>query len=479
MAHSPLMDADLSDWCVGAFTNTAPGGGRIEDTSTTLTCGNCSITTDLACQVASDCPGGESCINLTSKVEMVWWDNRTDGAVNDLGTVVTTTDNNNLYFAAELWVDPDPLSLPFGQIAIDFTPGGRGNWHDPLGVLTNSGRCSVSDDRACTKDADCHFCAVSNEPFPSQRLRTCGSGCNPDDENDICLMSETCTDVGTLGATPNVGLNTTPASLPDHLLLFDFSRWLAGLDDATALMRQGAQGWEIQGLVLPAVNPGASGGSGGPPGSVEVAIPWSMFGCTGCPDACVCPGFGPGQDYKFTMIIARGESAIDYIPRGAIEDTLSECPAGRTSRTTDSCPGFGIGNTLCEIGDGSVDTFVPDVLSDDPGGRSSMLVVDKNTAPSITLNWCQSCSRVDGDYGVYEGLIGTWYSHVPVPLLCSTGGATTATFNAGAGDRYYIVVPSDGSTEGSYCLDDLPGLLPAERPASTAPCTGQLLGTCP
>ena len=43
-----------------------------------------------------------------------------NGAVNDLATVAITQDNTNLYIAAELWVDPDPVSLPFGEVGIDF-----------------------------------------------------------------------------------------------------------------------------------------------------------------------------------------------------------------------------------------------------------------------------------------------------------------------------------------------------------------------
>jgi hypothetical protein len=42
-AHSPVVDLDLSDWCLGAFSNSFSGGGRVEDSSATLTCGNCSI----------------------------------------------------------------------------------------------------------------------------------------------------------------------------------------------------------------------------------------------------------------------------------------------------------------------------------------------------------------------------------------------------------------------------------------------------
>jgi hypothetical protein len=127
MAHTPVIDSDVSDWCIGATSNTATApepNNRIEDSAASLSCGNCSVTTDLACQVNSDCPGSETCTNLGTKTETAWWDNRTDGAVNDLATFATTQDNTNLYFAAELWVDPDPESLPFAEIAIDYAAGG-------------------------------------------------------------------------------------------------------------------------------------------------------------------------------------------------------------------------------------------------------------------------------------------------------------------------------------------------------------------
>jgi hypothetical protein len=208
---------------------------------------------------------------------------------------------------------------------------------------------------------------------------------------------------------------------------------------------------------------------------VEVAIPWSAFGCTGCPDACSCPGFGPGQDYRFTTLVARGTSTLDYSPDGAIEDTFSEAVAGTTTTTTNSCPGFGIGNTSCEIADASSDAFVPGAGPAVPGGRSSGLQITKNAAPSITLSWAPSCSAADTDYSVYEGDLGSWYSHFEVVGLCSTAGATSATFDAGSGDHYYLVVPNDGATEGSYGEDSATD----ERPASSAPCQTQSLGTCP
>jgi len=518
LAHTPVVDSSLSDWCVGAFSNTSPGGGRVEDSGVTLTCGNCSTTTDLACTVNSDCPQvpvAETCVNLTSKTEIAFWDNRTDGAVNDLGTVAMTQDNTNLYVAAELWVDPDPVSLPFGQIAIDYAFGGANVWHDPEGMMVNPGRCSVSTDRACTSNADCSFCAISMEPFPSTRLRTCGSGCDPLVPADVCVTTETCQGLGNLGLQQGLGANTSPLSAADYLLLFDFSYWLLGAESQNAVMLVeptatgsptawipafdspiringwGATAWDpVYGCTpdnvgdgtecdfVPLVNPGASGGSGGPPGSVEVAIPWSAFGCTGCPGACVCPGFGPGVPFRFTMSITRGTTSLNFSPDGAHEDLLSEAVAGATSATQDSCPGMGVVTTDCELADGSVDSFFPRMPplnhESDPGGRNTGLLLDKSPGNAVALNWAGSCSVGDNDFGVYEGTIGNWTDHAPLPGLCTTGGLTNTILGIPPADVYYLVVPNDGSNEGSYGADDITG----ERPVSPAPCLAQSLGTC-
>lgn len=493
--HTPNVDSALTDWCVGAFSNTAPGGGRVEDRGVQLTCGNCSTATNRACRLNSDCPAGQSCLNTTSKTEVAWWDNRTDGAVNDLGTVALTNDNTNLYVAAELWVDPDPVSLPFGMIAIDFRSGGLDVWHDPNGVLKAPGHCSTFTDRACTSNADCHFCNISTEPVPSTRVRTCGSACDPN-IGDVCRMDQTCVGLGAGGLRNRIGEYGNPTGLADYLLVFDFSLWLIGAGDAVMLMQPGTtvdptSPWDpVLGCDAdfpgdstvcdfpPAVNPGASGGSGGPPGSIEVAIPWSAFGCTGCPEACVCPNLGPGKPLRFTMSVARGTLTTDFKPDGAHEDVMSEGVAFGSTTSSNSCPGFGIGNTACELSDRSTDAFIPrtPALLNEvaAGGRITGLTVTKGAGASITLDWYPSCSSADDDYGVYEGVVGSWYSHVPVTGMCLTGG-TTSTFDAGDGDRYYLVVPTNGPAEGSYGKDSTP----AERPPSTTPCVMQVLGTCP
>ena len=179
VAHSPLVDADLSDWC---FFVTP----RVEDSSATLFC-------------AGD-------------AEVVWWDAPADSAVNDLATAATTQDATNMYWAAELHVDPDPITLPFAEIAIDVGPGGGSTWFDPLGALKTPGHCSVDTDRLCTAEIDCHFCTKSTiyTGTANERPRPCGStnaidSCDDFDDADLCIRVQTCEDLGVSSAVPNVG----------------------------------------------------------------------------------------------------------------------------------------------------------------------------------------------------------------------------------------------------------------------------------
>jgi hypothetical protein len=75
----------------------------------------------------------------------------------------------------------------------------------------------------------------------------------------------------------------------------------------------------------------------------------------------------------------------------------------------------------------------------------------KAQGTEITLNWAASCHVADSDYEIYEGTIGDFGSHSW--KYCSTGGATTMTFEPGANSVYYLVVPSNLDREGSYGTD--------------------------
>jgi len=95
------------------------------------------------------------------------------------------------------------------------------------------------------------------------------------------------------------------------------------------------------------------------------------------------------------------------------------------------------------------------VLSDGrtpDGSDGAPLDVSKLGGTDLALSWGASCSLGDSDYALYSGSLGSFDGHTPV--LCSTGGETSATITGPEGDVYFLVVPHDGATEGSYGLDD-------------------------
>lgn len=421
--------------------------------------------------------------------ELVWWDARADAAVNDMATVATTQDAGFLYWAYLQHVGADPVSLPMVQIAIDVGPGGETSWQDPNGNLRGPGHCSASTGRACTSDADCHFCTLSTEytGTADERPRVCGStfgldSCDPNNPADVCQRVEICEELSGAPTVPNVGLASNPATGADYLLVFDSGRFLVGFCDSFVLLRHDGSSWvEIPRPVPDPFCPRPTWRfspiygaiiEGGPPPGIEVALDWAAFDCQGCTP------FRPGDCFRWTVEVNRDLFDLDYLPSGPIEDAMGEAVAGTTTRTLDSCPGSGPLTTHCELADGSTDAYVSSETAFFAGGRVDGLTLARNTdgaTPSITLDWNPSCSPIDTEYEVHEGRIGTWYDHAPLPGLCSTAGATTATFDAGPADHYYLVVPSNGFTAGSYGVSSAQ----AERPPATPACLPQQLGNCP
>jgi hypothetical protein len=101
------------------------------------------------------------------------------------------------------------------------------------------------------------------------------------------------------------------------------------------------------------------------------------------------------------------------------------------------------------------------------------LTVTQAAGGQITLAWDTSCVAGDTDYEIYEGSVGAFYSHSM--KLCTTGGATTATFMPAPGDSYYLVVPRQAGREGSYGFDSAV----VERPPGVPACLPQLILECP
>ena len=92
---------------------------------------------------------------------------------------------------------------------------------------------------------------------------------------------------------------------------------------------------------------------------------------------------------------------------------------------------------------------------------------------AVTLSWGASCSASGLDYAVYEGSVGSWYSHAS--RFCTTQGQRTKSFTAGAGNRYFLVVPLTAEREGSYGRSGNS----IEIPVGGAACRTQLVGGCP
>jgi hypothetical protein len=119
--------------------------------------------------------------------------------------------------------------------------------------------------------------------------------------------------------------------------------------------------------------------------------------------------------------------------------------------------------------------------SSDPGGAvpdgrdGAPLRVERLEDGGVRLTWSPSCRDGDHDYAVYEGPIGDPYGMLPV--VCSTGGKLSHELDPVEDTAAFLVVPTDGKSEGSYGK----GSDGNERPASSASCLPQELGqpVCP
>ena len=100
------------------------------------------------------------------------------------------------------------------------------------------------------------------------------------------------------------------------------------------------------------------------------------------------------------------------------------------------------------------------------------LTVDHAPGGDLTLRWGASCAAGDTDFAVYEGRLGDFASHVP--RVCTTSSQTLVTLTPAIASSYYLVVPRNGSREGSYGLTSSL----AERPPSGAACMAQWVAAC-
>ena len=77
------------------------------------------------------------------------------------------------------------------------------------------------------------------------------------------------------------------------------------------------------------------------------------------------------------------------------------------------------------------------------------------------------------DYGVYRGSL-PYASYDHSSIICTTGNSTTTTISSDSGSYYYLIVAQSLTNEGSYGLDSTN----SQRPAATAACLPQQIGSC-
>jgi hypothetical protein len=112
--------------------------------------------------------------------------------------------------------------------------------------------------------------------------------------------------------------------------------------------------------------------------------------------------------------------------------------------------------------------------ADVPGTPLTLAKSVSGGAGDLDLSWGASCLSGSWTYGIYEGAIGSWYSH-GTQAACGVTG-TSVTITPFSGDRYYLVVPSGEVVEGSYGLTSAGN----QRPASINPCRhAQRITPCP
>ena len=100
------------------------------------------------------------------------------------------------------------------------------------------------------------------------------------------------------------------------------------------------------------------------------------------------------------------------------------------------------------------------------------LLLGKDGAGGLVLDWAPSCVFADRDYAVYRGNLGSFETHSW--LTCSTEGATELTVDLPRGSVYFLVVPRNELREGSYGVDGDGD----QRPPGAPACLPQLVVPC-
>lgn len=348
-----------------------------------------------------------------------------------------------------------------GYHYVDFPASATKNTFQMIGRFWSPGAYATTGEQGCDEAHWLTPCTGCPGPYAIDGTfgeMGCTSGC-PDGEM-IVLIQDRSTD-GTDAFFAVGRVDATPSAVPD----FDFAR--IGRD------------WLLRGIPPPDV---ISTTSGDPfLATIRLGDPSSgFFGLAGVPATGTITAFR----------VYRIESGPDTRDRAAwsFVDRIPYVGGDTFATLTLRCPwttGFVWLAAALELDDGEVVTdFVSrrTMASCDPytsgAGRipetgDGALRVSKTIAGELELTWGPSCIPVEDDYEIYEGFLGDRDSHVP--KICDTGGQRIATFQPPPFDAYYLIVPFEGSEEGSYGTDS-DG---EERGPGPSSCRPKIVNLCP
>ena len=155
---------------------------------------------------------------------------------------------------------------------------------------------------------------------------------------------------------------------------------------------------------------------------------------------------------------------------GVCEITVDDCVGGVPQTCTPGAPTAETCNGIDDDCDGAVDGPAASC----PGTVPPTMTVEHGTGSSLVFHWEASCSAAAQDYGIYEGELDNWYSHTQIDCSDDLDDRIEEIIPS-PGNRYYLIVPSRTSKEGSYGRDSMN----FERPQGASTCGGtQALGEC-
>jgi uncharacterized repeat protein (TIGR01451 family) len=203
---------------------------------------------------------------------------------------------------------------------------------------------------------------------------------------------------------------------------------------------------------------------------VADVIPTSLANCTWTCTSSTGSSCSPAGSGDITDL-------VDVQPRGWVDYVLVCEIAGQpdtvSNTATVSVPGSVVDPQLANNSATDVAAISAGRVPDGASLPGPAVLRVNRVGNQLVLFWGPSCLPSDGDYEIYEGVLGSFDSHQSV--ACSTHGDLTFSHALPATSTYYLVVPANFRFEGSYGLSSAG----AERPVGVTTCLPRAIGTCP